>query len=185
MLRLVNDAGGDEHEHGEVDHRDDNFFMAAEVGQVGAQLHQHVIGAQQPHRAQDAQEAHRFARERREKRDDRGDVGPGRNAHQLAHRLWADDQPRQEISEDDEAKGDVERLEPRPALHERRGDDEDHGEDVEDQQGVAEAVGAFRGALVEAPQGLGERQDGFPPGGCLFLSYASRPRLVRIWRRTI
>ncbi len=88
VLGLVNDPGGDEDEDREIDHRDENFLVAAEVGQVGAQLRQHVIGAQQPHRAQDAQEAGRFAGERREKRDDCGDVGPGRKPQQLAHRLW-------------------------------------------------------------------------------------------------
>ena len=78
-------------------------------GNVAPQPGEQLIAAQQPQGAQDAQEAGGLADQRRQERHDGGDVGPGDRMRQLAQPVAADEQPRGEVGQDDQAEQHIER----------------------------------------------------------------------------
>ena len=148
VLGLVDDAGHDEDEDRQMRDREHRVFALAEPRAVLAQPRQQLIGVQQPHRAQDAQEAGAFADHRREERHDRGDVCPGGGMQQLAQPRPADGDARGEVGEDRDAEHDIDPLDDVAARQERRRDDEQDGQKIEREQGIAEAMAVGRVELV-------------------------------------
>ena len=154
MLSLVDDARHDEQEHPKIDDRDDGLFVAAEERAVSAQTRYELIGVQEPKRAQNAQKAETFTSDRCEKGKNRYHVGPSRRMSKLAHRMRTHIKSCAKISEDQETEDQVKPFDPGRPRHEGGADNEQDGDDIEDQQTIAEAMGCLALAEIEKPQSL-------------------------------
>ena len=71
---------------------------------------------------------------------------------ELARTIAADVEARAKVGEDDEAEKDVQRLDQALARQERGQHDEQHGSQIERQQGIAKADGCRPVAIVQLVQ---------------------------------
>lgn len=98
MLRFVNHRRHHGNQHREVRDGEDDLLIAAKERAVGAKPRQHLIGVQEPQRAEDTQEARGLTGQGREKRNDRDGVGPGDGVEKIARAVAADVQTSEKVA---------------------------------------------------------------------------------------
>src|SRR3954452_9591718 len=87
VLSDKDQRGDHEHEHGQVQRSKDDLLIAAHGRELPLELTEHVVGAEQPDRAQDAQEAEIAAECRDEQGGDHHEVDHRSSVVDVAHRV--------------------------------------------------------------------------------------------------
>ena len=140
MLSLIDEAGHNKDEHRKVRHRGNYLLVATEERAGSSEPRNNLIGMQYPERAEDTKKAQTLPNYRRQEGYDCRHVRPSGRVRKFPHRIGTYVEARRKIGEDNKSEDHIEPFDPSRAGYERRTDDEQDREGIENEKPVAKPL---------------------------------------------